>query len=158
MSTSAKGGKVNNLTLKNSRDHERKSNSSDVESEKYRIFFNFRALNDALVREIFRFFSRALFARVAPKRRQRRAKKYQYQFQLRRNSIISAEGILAHFGCRPQRASTSISRLWKKLWVHRVIDPSPSIGGSIGVCLHRATGRFKSTRPDLRVASYTQRA
>lgn len=36
-----------------------------------------------------------------------------------------------------------------------VIDPSPSIGGSIGV-LHRATGRFKSTRLDLRVAGYTR--
>lgn len=38
----------------------------------------------------------------------------------------------------------------------RLLTPSLSIRGSIGV-LRRATGRFKSTRPDLRVADYTWR-
>lgn len=138
-----KGGKL--ITFRQSLDR----TSEKVIHQNRKNIFNFRTFNGAFEREIFRFFPRKRYShRVAPKRRQRRAKKYQYQFQLRRNSIISAEGILAHFGCRPQRASTSISRLWKKLWV---IDPSLSIGGSIGV-LHRATGRFTSTRPDLRVA------
>lgn len=82
-------------------------------------------------------------------------KKYQYQFQLRRNSIISVEEILARFRL-PATTGLHIHfvAMEKAMGTSGLLTPSLSIGDSIGI-LRRATGRFKSTRPDLRVADYT---
>lgn len=84
------------------------------------------------------------------KHREKKKKEKKYQFQLRRESIISVKGILAHFGAEPpppDRPPHPFRWLWKNVGAREVIDPWLPSGRRSRTT---SNGWYESTRADLR--------